>query len=533
MNTAANLRRHLARPHFLPRLMRTSAFRYTLSYFIVFIVSFAGIGLVVYASTLNATTKRLDRELLADIAYFAEINSAQGNDGSRGLTAVASEMARLKIFERDALYAVYVGPAFRSLSTDIGSLPKEALDAEGMFRFEFTAKSIDYETGQIVTEKRPAVGRLANFLYAGPDGQDVRAIIVTARDVSELGRVTEAAGAIAIRVMIFAPVLALVLGLLFSNSFLRRVDRIGQTVKAIKDGDLTRRIPLAGTRDEFDTLSENINAMLDQIERLMTGMRQVSDNIAHDLRSPLTRIKARLDNALNDPEADLGQVLEKANTEVERLLATFNALLSITRIESGEGGGSRVSVDLAEVAEEMLELYEPAAEEEGFTLVSNISPAPPVMGSRELISQAIANLLDNAFKYARHPDEAGIEPRIELTVGPRPGGGALLSVMDNGPGVSEADQERILQRFVRLEQSRSTTGNGLGLSLVSAIARRHSAQLSIGRGLPQHPGVRTLTKNSDYGLGVRLAFPAPPKEKKTSLAAAAERNSGATSQSVG
>ena len=533
MNATSDLRRRLTKPHFLPRLLRTSAFRYTFAYFIVFIVSFAGIGLIVFASTLNATTQRLDKELQADLAYFAEINRRQGSDGWAGLSAVASEVARLKVIERDALYAIYVGPPFRQLTSDLEKLPPEALTADGMFQFEFAAKTIDYETGQIVSETRPAVGRIANFIYAAPDGQNVRAIILTARDTSEIGRVSETAMAIAIRVMIFAPILALVLGLLFSNTFLRRVDRIGQTVKAISDGDLTRRIALAGTRDEFDTLSDNINAMLDQIERLMTGMRQVSDNIAHDLRSPLTRIKARLDNTLNDPEADLEQVLDQTNAEVERLLATFNALLSITRIESGEGGGTKVSVDVAEVAEEMLELYEPAADEAGFRLVGNIAPAPAVLGSRELISQAIANLLDNAFKYARHPEGSGIEPTIELTVAPRPGGGALLSVMDNGPGVSEADQERILQRFVRLERSRSTTGNGLGLSLVSAIARRHGAQISIGRGLPHQPEVRALTKNSDYGLGVRLAFPAPPKEQKSPLAAAAEKNAAANAQNIG
>ncbi|MEM9233436.1 MAG: HAMP domain-containing sensor histidine kinase [Pseudomonadota bacterium] len=534
MDPTAELKRRLGQPRYIPRVLRTSAFRYTLAYFIVFIVSFAGIGLIVFASTLNATMQRIDRELQADLDYFAQINDSQAPDGWAGLTAVGSEVARLKVIERDALYAIAVGPPFRLLTSDFETLPPEALSSDGMFRFEYTSRVLNYETGQIETEQRPAVGRIANFIYGGAqEGQSVRAIILSARDLSEIDRVSQTAAAIAVRVMIFAPMLALVLGLLFSSTFLRRVDRIGQTVKAIRDGDLTKRIALTGSRDEFDTLSDNINAMLDQIERLMTGMRQVSDNIAHDLRSPLTRIKARLDSALNDADADLPEVVDQTSVDVERLLATFNALLSITRIEAGEGGGSKVSVDIAEVAEEMLELYEPAADDVGFTLISNISPSPEVLGSRELISQAIANLLDNAFKYARHPEETGVKPTIELTVAPRPGGGALLSVMDNGPGVSEADQERILQRFVRLERSRSTTGNGLGLSLVSAIARRHGAQISIGRGLPHDPGGRALTTNSDYGLGVRLAFPAPPSQPKTPLAAAAEKNAGSSPQSVG
>lgn len=531
MNGPGPWRRRLSEPRFIPRLLRTSAFRYTLAYFVVFIMSFAGIGLIVFASTLNATMQRLDRELQADIDYFARINQSKEPNGMAGLEAVDVAMARLNFFERDALYATYlVRPTTRTLRSDIGEFPAEALGANGlMFQFEYDARIVDYETGEFTTETRPAVGRAAEFKFGGPDGQPVVVVIIAARDTSELGRVTEAAGGIAIRVMIFAPILALILGLIFSNAFLSRVDRIGQTVKDIRDGDLTKRIALTGARDEFDSLSDNINAMLDQIERLMTGMRQVSDNIAHDLRSPLTRIKARLDTALNDPDIDLQEIVEQSNIEVERLLATFNALLSITRIESGEGGGTRVSVDISDVAEEMLELYEPAADDLGFTLIGNISPAPPVLGSRELISQAIANLLDNAFKYARHPEDSDIKPTIELTVAARPGGGALLSVMDNGPGVSEADQERILQRFVRLERSRSTTGNGLGLSLVSAIARRHGAQISIGRGLAQHPGIRTLTTNSDYGLGVRLAFPPPPKENKSTLATTAERNGGGSS----
>lgn len=508
----------------LPRLLRTSAFNYTLAYFVVFMMSFAGIGLIVFASTLTTTMNRLDRELQAELEYFAVVNEAQGPDGWAGISAVLSEVARLKVIRRDALYLVAVGPPYQIFERGLERLPENALTAEGMFRFDYEARVLNYENGMVETETRQAVGRVGTFLYAGVDGKTVRAVILTARDLGEINDVRDAATAIAIRVMIFAPFLALILGLMFSNTFLSRVDRIGQTVKAIRDGDLTRRVSLTGANDEFDTLSDNINAMLDQVERLMTGMRQVSDNIAHDLRSPLTRIKARLDTARNDPEADLPSVIDQTTTDVERLLATFNALLSITRIESGEGGGNKVPVDVSAVAEEMQELYEPAAAEQGFTLVGHIQPTPTVTGSRELISQAIANLLDNAFKYARHPDGEDVTPTIELSVAPRQDGGVVLSVMDNGPGVSEADQERILQRFVRLERSRSTTGNGLGLSLVSAIARRHGAQISIGRGLPRDPEKRSLSTKSEFGLGVRIAFPPPPRPPKGQLAAAAERN---------
>ncbi|MEM9421511.1 MAG: HAMP domain-containing sensor histidine kinase [Pseudomonadota bacterium] len=528
----------LTHRRFLPRLLRTSAFRYTMAFFVLFMGCFVGIGYFVFASTLGNTMKRLDAELFNELQYFAALNSRFGPDGMAGLRAVEAEVARLKVVQKDALYVIVLGiedRPYRVLTSDIEGFPDEAVTADGMFEFEYDAKVIDRDTGSARTITRPAVGRRGNFLYRGVDGEEVRAIIITARDISEVKEIRESALSNVVRIAGFGAVLAFGLGAFYSGNFLRRVDQIGQTVKAIRDGDLTKRIALDGSNDEFETLSDNINAMLDQIERLMTGMRQVSDNIAHDLRSPLTRIKARLESALSDGDADEREVLETTAIDVERLLATFNALLSITRIESGEGGGNKVAVDVAAVADEMLELYEPAAADAGFALVGNITPAPSVMGSRELISQAIANLLDNALKYAQWPEgqvegqsgtqQEAVTPTIELTVGPRPGGGVLLSVMDNGPGVSEADQERILQRFVRLERSRSTTGNGLGLSLVSAIAQRHGAQISIGRGLSHHPQERALSKPSAYGLGIRIAFPASAKPVKNSLATAAERTS--------
>nr|WP_246408482.1 HAMP domain-containing sensor histidine kinase [Parvularcula dongshanensis] len=381
-----------------------------------------------------------------------------------------------------------------------------------MFEFDYDARAV--VDGVVVTESRPAVGRVATFRYGTPDGKEVRAIILAARDIRDIDQIRQDARNTILRLGSVTLFLGLVLGSIYSGAFLRRVDAIGRTVRAIRDGDLSRRVALTGSDDEFDTLSTNINGMLDQIERLMTGMRQVSDNIAHDLRSPLTRIKARLETAMGDPQADKDEVIERTTMDVERLLATFNALLSITRIESGEGGGSKVPVDVAAVAEEMLELYEPAADEAGFALHGHVERVPDVLGNRELISQLIANLLDNALKYGRRPTET--HPAIELTVVPRPSGGVLLSVMDNGPGVSEGDRERILQRFVRLERSRSTSGNGLGLSLVAAIARRHNAQLTIGRGLPHDPDARGLVPPTAYGLGVRIAFPPAPEKPKPS-----------------
>ncbi|WP_158305835.1 sensor histidine kinase [Parvularcula bermudensis] len=511
----------LSRKGLVFRLINASAFRYTLLFFVIFLVAVTGIGFVVFKSILDTTMRRIDREMIAEFAYLDELRARTDPNNP---SVLANEVARLQLIRRDALYAVFIGEDHQVLTTDFRTLPAEGLTAEGMFRFTYTSNTVNKASGEVVGVDRPAVGRRREYIYTRYDGENVPLTVFTARDISEIDQITAAAQKIALRVLLVAPILAILLGLAFTSFILRRVERIGQTVRAIRDGDLSKRIALTGSNDEFDTLSDNINAMLNQIERLMTGMRQVSDNIAHDLRSPLTRIKARLDRVLQESDPNTQEVLEQTAVDVERLLATFNALLSITRIEAGESGGTTTLVDLKAVAEEMLDLYEPAASEEGFILVGNINPTPLIRGTRELISQAIANLLDNAFKYARHPDRPDLTPTIELTVSPKVGGGALLSVMDNGPGVSESDRERILQRFVRLEQSRSTTGNGLGLSLVAAIARRHNASISVGRGLMHSRDGRALATDRDYGLAVRLAFPPPPKPSKSTLGINASRN---------
>ena len=271
-----------------------------------------------------------------------------------------------------------------SVIKDFGELPSQALSTDDVVEFLYQSRVPDEDRFEL----RHALGKLERF-YAPTTGK-LEAIVFVARDIENLVSIRSAAREVILRMALVTLLLALIIAFFSSRAFLARIDNVNRTARAIRGGDLSRRVPLTGVEDEFDSLADNLNAMLDQIERLMTGMRQVSDNIAHDLRSPLTRIRNRVEAALSDPEADREEVLRKTNMDVDRLLATFNALLSITRIESGERAGVLSPVDLISVVREVAELYEPAAQDAGFELELNIQPTPSILGTRELVSQALS-----------------------------------------------------------------------------------------------------------------------------------------------
>jgi signal transduction histidine kinase len=498
------------------RVLRTSAFRYIIFAATLFVVSVTIIGYVVYEGTIGAAYDQIEKELTEELDRLERVSESNGAPDWSALNAVVLEAESNKL-PANATYMIWLddGNFAGRYFGNLEGLPLPYLGAEGA-AFEFFWAPPQPSFTDELPRKRRYLGLTRTLLYErGPGRPPVRATILLAHDIDELYRLSQTRTGIVLRVIGVTLLLAVALGGLLGTALVRRLDAINRSVTAITEGDLTRRLPVTGAGDEFDVLTRNINLMLDRIEQLMTGMRQVSDNIAHDLRSPLTRIKARLDAVLREQDdsqaAQQEDVLEKTRDEVERLLKTFNALLSITRIEAGTNV-MQGTVDVGAVAEEMLELYVPAGEEEGVLIESDIEEGPPVPGSRELISQAVANLLDNALKYARHPDSEKIQPRILLTVRTRPDGGSLLTIMDNGPGVAEKDRERITQRFVRLERSRSTQGNGLGLSLVSAIVRRHGGRMVIGRGLPHEEKGRSLQRLGAYGLGIRIALPGAKTE---------------------
>jgi signal transduction histidine kinase len=317
-------------------------------------------------------------------------------------------------------------------------------------------------------------------------------------------------------------VLGIAGGFFITRRVLKRVDAMTGTTQRIMSGDLSGRLPIAGSNDELDRLAGNLNAMLERIEALMYGLKEVTDNIAHDLKTPLTRMRNRAEEALRtaEDESQYRAALERTIDESDALIRTFNALLMIARAESGQARDNMTTFDAAEIAQGIGELYEPLADDKGLTLRVEASEAAPMHGNRELVSQALANLVDNAIKYAA-PNNATLAPDSPPVNGAQPeivvkaageGDRILLTVADTGPGIPELDRSRAVERFVRLEQSRSLPGSGLGLSLANAVARLHGGELRLEDNAPGLRSVLALPR----GAPVAAANPQPaPREGVT------------------
>jgi signal transduction histidine kinase len=450
------------------RLLRTHAFRLAALYFLVFVASVSGVLLFVYWTSADFVERQTEATLDAEITGLAEQYAQRGLSGLVQIVAARSAGDR-----GDGMLYLVTDPNGRPLAGNIPAWPTGLPARAGRLSFTTAARAKD----QI--ETHPAQG--ASFII--PGGYR----LLVGRDISD-------ATAFRNRVkttLLWAGLVALGVGLLggaaMSRNMLRRVEQVNRTSERVMAGNLSDRVPLDGTSDEFDQLAVNLNRMLDQIERLMTAMREVTDDVAHDLKTPLSRMRVRLELALRDPSGGSSQseAIRSAIDEADRLLATFNALLSIAELESGTRNDKSEVVELSEVARSAAELYEPVAEEKGFVLSLATEPGIRVSGSRHLLSQALANLLDNALKYA-----GGGEVQIRVL---RSESRAALEVSDRGPGIPEVDRETVFNRFVRLEPSRSTPGNGLGLSLVRAVMRRHRGTVELFDNGP--------------GLRVRLEFP--------------------------
>jgi signal transduction histidine kinase len=452
-------------------IVGTHAFRLAALYFLVFAASVLGVLLFVYLTSAGFVERQTEATLDAEITGLAEQYAQRGLSGLIQIVAARSAGDR-----GDAMIYLVTDPDGQPLAGNIAAWPAGVPTHSTWLSFALE-RTINGRH-----EVYPALGRL----FVIPGGYR----LLVGRDISD-------AAAFRSRVrttLLWAGLIALGIGVIggtvMSRNLLRRVEQVNRTSERVMAGNLSDRVPLHGTRDEFDQLAANLNRMLDQIERLMTAMREVTDDVAHDLRTPLSRLRTRLERALADPSggASQAEAIRAAIDEADRLLATFNALLRIAELESGARLDQTAPVDLSEVARSAAELYEPVAEEKGFAVSVVAEPGVRISGDWHLLSQALANLLDNALKYA-----GGGE--IELRVF-HENGQAILEVVDQGPGIPEADRQSVLDRFVRLEPSRTTPGNGLGLSLVRAIVRRHDGSV-------------TLEDNSP-GLRVRLHFPGLP-----------------------
>ncbi|TNC11663.1 HAMP domain-containing protein [Methylobacterium terricola] len=451
----------------LGALFRTTAFKLSLAYLLVFAAfAFFALGYVAW----NAR-RVLDDQIVSTIE--AEINGLSDQYASGGIRRLVSVVERRSREPGASLYLVTT-PAGEHVVGNVESLPAGTLAEPGQTETAYS------RVGDGDRLDHRAIVRI----FTLPGGFR----LLVGRDVEERDRLRAVIG------RAFAWSLMLVVGLGFLGSWfiaqrvLKRVDHMTEITRGIMAGDLDGRLTLAGTGDELDRLASNLNAMLDRIGELMRGMREVSDNIAHDLKTPLTRLRNKADAALRegrDPDA-LRAALEANIEESDNLIRVFNALLMIARLEAGNAREGLAEFDAGAVALEVAELYEAVAEERGIAVTAEVEDGLVLHGSRELIGQAMANLIDNALKYG-----AGATEPVVSVAARREDGEIVLSVADRGEGVPEAERGRVLERFVRLETARTRPGFGLGLSLVNAVARLHQGRFL----LEDHaPGLRATLR---------------------------------------
>jgi signal transduction histidine kinase len=453
-----------------PRLLETSTFRLALIYLALFGTSALALLGFLYFATAGVMERQTTETIEAEIEGLAEQYRLLGLPG---LISVIERRSAANP-ERASIYLL-ADPLGRHLAGNLDRAPDVIPDAEGWLSFTVEVRP----DGERVEQRRALAKAfdLAGFqLLVGREVEDRLRIQSLIKQALGWG-------------LALTLILGLAGGYLTSRGLLRRIDAVNRTTREIMAGDLSKRIALSGSRDEFDQLSGNLNAMLAQIERLMDGMRQVTDSIAHDLRTPLSRLRSRIEVALlGDPDPiETRRLLTDTLADAEAMIGTFDALLAIARAEAGSERAAFERVDLTALASDVVELYRPAAEDRGLRFSAQAAPGLHVRGNRQLLAQALANLLDNAIKYT----PSGGAVRLTLASGKA---GPTLTISDTGPGIPAADRERVLERFVRLDATRATPGNGLGLSLVAAVARLHGATLTLD--------------DNDPGLRVSLLLPA-------------------------
>jgi signal transduction histidine kinase len=478
----------------LTKLFRTTTFRLSLTYLVLFGAAAVVAMFYIYWNTTVLLTRQLHDTIDAELKGLAEQYTAGG------LTRLVSTVADRSQTPGNSLYYV-ADPDGHRIAGNLSTISPELSSSLGPVEFVYS---------------RPAPGGVETRLafanvFRLPGGYR----LIVGRDIEdrrELARLIRSAMLWGLGVMALFGIGG---GYWVSRKLLARIDAVAATTRTIMEGDLSGRLPVNGSGDELDRLSGSLNLMLARIEQLMAGLREVSDNIAHDLKTPLNRLRNRVEAALREPygEPAYREALERTIEEADGLIKTFNALLSIARLEAGAGGDHKETLDVAALVRDVAELYEPVAEERGLMLRADTVEPIFTRANRQLLGQAIANLIDNAIKYGA-PGSAqasdATKPEVSVTTVVK-GSMAAIVVTDRGPGVPASERERVLDRFVRLEASRSEPGSGLGLSLVAAVARLHGGTLRLE---DNQPGLRVVLSlpaenNALVNGAAHQAAPAP------------------------
>ena len=469
-----------------PEVFRTQAFRIIAIYLGIFAISTLALVGFVYWNTALVLDRQNDETIEAEITGLVEQYQRQG------LPGLSDVIIGRSVRGQQGLYLLANNDR-RVIAGNLDTWPQVQAADNGLVEFAYERRIGG------APELRRARGRIFTLAQGY--------FLLVARDVHERRELEELFTTMLLWGSGLMIVLGLAGGVVVSRNFLARLDVINRTSRQIMRGDLSQRVPVSRAGDEFDVLSGHLNRMLDRIERLLHGMREVSDNVAHDLRSPLNRLRNRLEMAaMRHPvESETARDIDAAVQETDRLIATFNSLLLIAEAEAGSVRESMEMFSLGDVIEGIGELYGPLADEKSLRFVVH-EPAitATIRGNRNLISQAVANLVDNAIKYT--PEGGSVAVALEQSPD-----GPQLVVSDTGPGIPPEQHLRVTERFVRLESSRNSPGTGLGLSLVAAVAHLHDAELMLE---DNRPGLRAVLRFKGVESAVRAAKPAARAEPK-------------------
>ncbi|MGR3984017.1 MAG: ATP-binding protein [Gammaproteobacteria bacterium] len=436
-----------------------------------------------YLFTASHMVRQAEKTIQAEIRGLAERYDRRGLSGLVAL--ISGRVSRQQAQTSGNAIYLLATRAFRPLAGNLDRWPKNAASADGWIEFDLVTNRGSGETHLV----RAKIFQLQRGRYRLLVGLDIHQLTETKRRI-----VQALAWGLAIMLLLAFPG-----GLMLGRRSVRKIERINQTTRSIISGDLSRRVPLSGRNDDFDQVAQNLNRMLDRIQLLMEDIRRVSDGIAHDLRTPLARLRQRLEESRlrEAPNSESAHSLEAAIKEADSLLSTFNALLRIARIEAGQMKPGSGEIDFRALIEDVAEFYAPLAEEKQQRIGTALEAGITARGDRDLMFQALANIIENSVKYTPRRGAISISLR-------RREGAARISIADNGPGIPESEFENVFRRFYRLDQSRSSSGNGLGLSLVSAVVAMHGGGIELQC---SHPGLRALITLplGDGGMPGRMA----------------------------